>query len=126
MVNSRFLGVFWFVFLGFFFSTTPGQSVSVCGCVRTGLGLCLCWGFALCFLLSSALFTLPFLFLSSFLPAEKTKDILSLDSSPPLLAVPDPFIPLPLSDTPGNQNRVGGGRQSLGLCFVLLIFWFSL
>ncbi|XP_034974100.1 AP2-associated protein kinase 1 isoform X9 [Zootoca vivipara] len=31
--------------------------------------------------------------------AEKTKDI--LDSSPPLLAVPDPFIPLPLSDTPG-------------------------
>ncbi|NWZ42883.1 AAK1 kinase, partial [Brachypodius atriceps] len=33
-------------------------------------------------------------------PAEKTKDILSLDSSPPLLAVPDPFIPLPLSDTP--------------------------
>ncbi|XP_015276632.1 PREDICTED: AP2-associated protein kinase 1 [Gekko japonicus] len=31
-------------------------------------------------------------------PAEKTKDI--LDSSPPLLAVPDPFIPLPLSDTP--------------------------
>ncbi|KAM4883493.1 AP2-associated protein kinase 1 isoform 3-T3 [Sylvia borin] len=33
-------------------------------------------------------------------PAEKTKDILSLDSSPPLLTVPDPFIPLPLSDTP--------------------------
>ncbi|XP_050795813.1 AP2-associated protein kinase 1 isoform X5 [Gopherus flavomarginatus] len=32
--------------------------------------------------------------------AEKTKDILSLDTSPPLLAVPDPFIPLPLSDTP--------------------------
>ncbi|NXQ37392.1 AAK1 kinase, partial [Alaudala cheleensis] len=32
-------------------------------------------------------------------PAEKTKDILSLDSSP-LLTVPDPFIPLPLSDTP--------------------------
>ncbi|XP_051668015.1 AP2-associated protein kinase 1 isoform X8 [Manacus candei] len=32
--------------------------------------------------------------------AEKTKDILSLDSSPPLLTVPDPFIPLPLSDTP--------------------------
>ncbi|XP_062995436.1 AP2-associated protein kinase 1 isoform X1 [Elgaria multicarinata webbii] len=30
--------------------------------------------------------------------AEKTKDI--LDSSPPHLAVPDPFIPLPLSDTP--------------------------
>ncbi|XP_058050258.1 AP2-associated protein kinase 1 isoform X11 [Ahaetulla prasina] len=29
---------------------------------------------------------------------EKTKDI--LDTSPPLLAVPDPFIPLPLSDTP--------------------------
>ncbi|GAB0200351.1 AP2-associated protein kinase 1 [Grus japonensis] len=36
--------------------------------------------------------------------AEKTKDILSLDTSPPLLTVPDPFIPLPLSDTPGNQN----------------------
>ncbi|NWT14244.1 AAK1 kinase, partial [Vireo altiloquus] len=33
-------------------------------------------------------------------PADKTKDILSLDSSPPLLTVPDPFIPLPLSDTP--------------------------
>ncbi|NXD30211.1 AAK1 kinase, partial [Spelaeornis formosus] len=33
-------------------------------------------------------------------PAEKTKDILSLDSSPSLLTVPDPFIPLPLSDTP--------------------------
>nr|XP_009934879.1 PREDICTED: LOW QUALITY PROTEIN: AP2-associated protein kinase 1 [Opisthocomus hoazin] len=32
--------------------------------------------------------------------AEKTKDILSLDTSPPLLTVPDPFIPLPLSDTP--------------------------
>ncbi|NXF73630.1 AAK1 kinase, partial [Sclerurus mexicanus] len=32
--------------------------------------------------------------------AEKTKDILSLDSGPPLLTVPDPFIPLPLSDTP--------------------------
>nr|XP_032642437.1 AP2-associated protein kinase 1 isoform X12 [Chelonoidis abingdonii] len=32
--------------------------------------------------------------------AERTKDILSLDTSPPLLAVPDPFIPLPLSDTP--------------------------
>ncbi|NWS28297.1 AAK1 kinase, partial [Polioptila caerulea] len=31
-------------------------------------------------------------------PAEKTKDI--LDSSPPLLTVPDPFTPLPLSDTP--------------------------
>uniref|UniRef100_A0A8C3KL31 non-specific serine/threonine protein kinase n=1 Tax=Calidris pygmaea TaxID=425635 RepID=A0A8C3KL31_9CHAR len=36
--------------------------------------------------------------------AEKTKDILSLDSSPPLLTVPDPFIPLPLSDTPGLQR----------------------
>ncbi|XP_077787339.1 AP2-associated protein kinase 1 isoform X3 [Podarcis muralis] len=34
--------------------------------------------------------------------AEKTKDI--LDSSPPLLAVPDPFIPLPLSDTPGKAE----------------------
>nr|XP_006119155.1 AP2-associated protein kinase 1 isoform X7 [Pelodiscus sinensis] len=32
--------------------------------------------------------------------AEKTKDILSLDTNPPLLTVPDPFIPLPLSDTP--------------------------
>ncbi|XP_008947640.1 PREDICTED: AP2-associated protein kinase 1, partial [Merops nubicus] len=32
--------------------------------------------------------------------AEKTKDILSLDTSPTLLTVPDPFIPLPLSDTP--------------------------
>ncbi|XP_074838146.1 AP2-associated protein kinase 1 isoform X9 [Carettochelys insculpta] len=38
-------------------------------------------------------------------PAEKTKDILSLDSSPPLLTVPDPFIPLPLSDTPGLQRE---------------------
>ncbi|XP_068277416.1 AP2-associated protein kinase 1 isoform X4 [Nyctibius grandis] len=37
--------------------------------------------------------------------AEKTKDILSLDTSPPLLTVPDPFIPLPLSDTPGNKLR---------------------
>uniref|UniRef100_A0A8C3FC44 BMP-2-inducible protein kinase C-terminal domain-containing protein n=1 Tax=Chrysemys picta bellii TaxID=8478 RepID=A0A8C3FC44_CHRPI len=36
--------------------------------------------------------------------AEKTKDILSLDTSPPLLAVPDPFIPLPLSDTPGKDD----------------------
>ncbi|XP_075592841.1 AP2-associated protein kinase 1 isoform X8 [Balearica regulorum gibbericeps] len=36
--------------------------------------------------------------------AEKTKDILSLDASPPLLTVPDPFIPLPLSDTPGLQR----------------------
>uniref|UniRef100_A0A8C9EH01 AP2 associated kinase 1 n=1 Tax=Pavo cristatus TaxID=9049 RepID=A0A8C9EH01_PAVCR len=32
--------------------------------------------------------------------AEKMKDILGLDASPPLLTVPDPFIPLPLSDTP--------------------------
>eukprot|EP00076_Gallus_gallus_P028941 XP_015152822.1 AP2-associated protein kinase 1 isoform X3 [Gallus gallus] len=36
--------------------------------------------------------------------AEKMKDILSLDASPPLLTVPDPFIPLPLSDTPGLQR----------------------
>ncbi|XP_075379808.1 AP2-associated protein kinase 1 isoform X4 [Mycteria americana] len=36
--------------------------------------------------------------------AEKTKDILSLDTSPPLLTVPDPFIPLPLSDTPGKPD----------------------
>nr|XP_054506487.1 AP2-associated protein kinase 1 isoform X2 [Agelaius phoeniceus] len=40
-------------------------------------------------------------------PAEKTKDILSLDSSPPLLTVPDPFTPLPLSDTPGVQRDPG-------------------
>ncbi|NXI46363.1 AAK1 kinase, partial [Galbula dea] len=32
--------------------------------------------------------------------AEKAKDILSMDTSPSLLTVPDPFIPLPLSDTP--------------------------
>nr|XP_028596995.1 AP2-associated protein kinase 1 isoform X10 [Podarcis muralis] len=38
--------------------------------------------------------------------AEKTKDI--LDSSPPLLAVPDPFIPLPLSDTPEDTNLISG------------------
>ncbi|XP_019401473.1 PREDICTED: AP2-associated protein kinase 1 isoform X4 [Crocodylus porosus] len=37
--------------------------------------------------------------------AEKTKDILSLDTSPPLLTVPDPFISLPLSDTPGLQGE---------------------
>ncbi|XP_051496564.1 AP2-associated protein kinase 1 isoform X1 [Apus apus] len=36
--------------------------------------------------------------------AEKTKDILSMDTSPSLLTVPDPFIPLPLSDTPGLQR----------------------
>ncbi|XP_061449233.1 AP2-associated protein kinase 1 isoform X9 [Rhineura floridana] len=35
--------------------------------------------------------------------AEKAKDI--LDSSSPLLAVPDPFIALPLSDTPGLQGE---------------------
>ncbi|XP_051668008.1 AP2-associated protein kinase 1 isoform X5 [Manacus candei] len=40
--------------------------------------------------------------------AEKTKDILSLDSSPPLLTVPDPFIPLPLSDTPEDTNLISG------------------
>ncbi|PKU32304.1 hypothetical protein llap_17392 [Limosa lapponica baueri] len=45
--------------------------------------------------------------------AEKTKDILSLDSSPPLLTVPDPFIPLPLSDTPGTPETVLGAD---GLC----------
>ncbi|XP_026571000.1 AP2-associated protein kinase 1 isoform X6 [Pseudonaja textilis] len=38
--------------------------------------------------------------------AEKTKDI--LDTSPPLLAVPDPFIPLPLSDTPEDTNLISG------------------
>ncbi|XP_048685146.2 AP2-associated protein kinase 1 isoform X2 [Caretta caretta] len=37
--------------------------------------------------------------------AEKTRDILSLDTSPPLLAMPDPFIPLQLSDTPGLQRE---------------------
>ncbi|KAM6431935.1 AP2-associated protein kinase 1 isoform 7-T8 [Liasis olivaceus] len=37
---------------------------------------------------------------------EKTKDI--LDSSPPLLAVPDPFIPLPLSDAPEDTNLISG------------------
>ncbi|KAM9174966.1 AP2-associated protein kinase 1 isoform 1-T5 [Mergus octosetaceus] len=37
--------------------------------------------------------------------AEKTKDILNLDTSPPLLTVPDPFIPLPLSDTPVAIRR---------------------
>ncbi|KAM4645048.1 AP2-associated protein kinase 1 isoform 4-T5 [Amazona ochrocephala] len=41
-------------------------------------------------------------------PAEKTKDILSLDTSPPLLTVPDPFIPLPLSDTPEDTNLISG------------------
>ncbi|XP_054660354.1 AP2-associated protein kinase 1 isoform X5 [Grus americana] len=40
--------------------------------------------------------------------AEKTKDILSLDTSPPLLTVPDPFIPLPLSDTPEDTNLISG------------------
>ncbi|XP_019338220.1 AP2-associated protein kinase 1 isoform X5 [Alligator mississippiensis] len=38
--------------------------------------------------------------------AEKTKDILSLDTSPPLLTVPDPFVSLPLSDTPGLQGEL--------------------
>ncbi|XP_077162296.1 AP2-associated protein kinase 1 isoform X6 [Paroedura picta] len=45
-------------------------------------------------------------------PAEKTKDI--LDSSPPLLAVPDPFIPLPLSDTPEDTNLISGFDLSEG------------
>ncbi|XP_069657304.1 AP2-associated protein kinase 1 isoform X10 [Haliaeetus albicilla] len=40
--------------------------------------------------------------------AEKTKDVLSLDTSPPLLTVPDPFIPLPLSDTPEDTNLISG------------------
>ncbi|XP_067401922.1 AP2-associated protein kinase 1 isoform X3 [Emydura macquarii macquarii] len=35
-------------------------------------------------------------------------DILSLDTSPPLLTVPDPFIPLPLSDTPEDTNLISG------------------
>ncbi|XP_061449229.1 AP2-associated protein kinase 1 isoform X6 [Rhineura floridana] len=38
--------------------------------------------------------------------AEKAKDI--LDSSSPLLAVPDPFIALPLSDTPEITNLISG------------------
>ncbi|XP_055676209.1 AP2-associated protein kinase 1 isoform X15 [Falco peregrinus] len=49
--------------------------------------------------------------------AEKTKDILSLDTSPPLLTVPDPFIPLPLSDTPGLQRDPAlFPVVALGLC----------
>ncbi|XP_020841041.1 AP2-associated protein kinase 1 isoform X8 [Phascolarctos cinereus] len=32
--------------------------------------------------------------------AEKTKDVLGLDASPPLLNVSDPFIPLPVPDAP--------------------------
>ncbi|XP_074419802.1 AP2-associated protein kinase 1 isoform X4 [Larus michahellis] len=40
--------------------------------------------------------------------AEKTKDILSLDASPPLLTVPDPFTPLALSDTPEDTNLISG------------------
>ncbi|XP_071585216.1 AP2-associated protein kinase 1 isoform X10 [Heliangelus exortis] len=40
--------------------------------------------------------------------AEKTKDILSMDTSPSLLTVPDPFIPLPLSDTPEDTNLISG------------------
>ncbi|XP_019338218.1 AP2-associated protein kinase 1 isoform X3 [Alligator mississippiensis] len=40
--------------------------------------------------------------------AEKTKDILSLDTSPPLLTVPDPFVSLPLSDTPEDTNLISG------------------
>ncbi|XP_037742473.1 AP2-associated protein kinase 1 isoform X24 [Chelonia mydas] len=47
--------------------------------------------------------------------AEKTKDILSLDTSPPLLAMPDPFIPLPLSDTPGGHSRNNGGSSESSL-----------
>ncbi|XP_072491438.1 AP2-associated protein kinase 1 isoform X7 [Notamacropus eugenii] len=39
---------------------------------------------------------------SSFSPgtAEKTKDVLGLDASPPLLNVSDPFIPLPVPEAP--------------------------
>ncbi|XP_029459875.1 AP2-associated protein kinase 1 isoform X3 [Rhinatrema bivittatum] len=36
--------------------------------------------------------------------AEKAKDILSLDSSPPLVTAPDPFLPLPVSSTPGKAE----------------------
>nr|XP_060643578.1 AP2-associated protein kinase 1 isoform X4 [Anolis sagrei ordinatus] len=44
-------------------------------------------------------------------PAEKNKDI--LDSSPPLLAVADPFIPLPLplSETPGKADLAGAAES---------------
>ncbi|KAM7154161.1 AP2-associated protein kinase 1 isoform 6-T6 [Macrochelys suwanniensis] len=63
--------------------------------------------------------------------AEKTKDILSLDTSPPLLAVTDPFIPLPLSDTPGmktgntetNQkinNKVGPNLKQIGITYAVI------
>lgn len=53
------------------------------------------------------------------------KDILSLDASPPLLTVPDPFIPLPLSDTPGNQNWVyGGGVGTTVISFIILTLEF--
>ncbi|KAJ7305285.1 hypothetical protein JRQ81_011202 [Phrynocephalus forsythii] len=59
-------------------------------------------------------------------PGEKTNDI--MDSSPPLLAVPDPFTPLPLSEAPGLQAEPtvyfvvaaepGQGRDAPG-CFLL-------
>ncbi|KAF1633144.1 AP2-associated protein kinase 1, partial [Eudyptes filholi] len=63
--------------------------ISSCACAEILLD-------AFCF----SLFSVSLCLFSSWLPAEKTKDILSLDTSPPLLTVPDPFIPLPLSDTP--------------------------
>ncbi|XP_021230408.1 AP2-associated protein kinase 1 isoform X4 [Numida meleagris] len=55
--------------------------------------------------------------------AEKMKDILSLDTSPPLLTVPDPFIPLPLSDTPGKpdvavESLIPGLEAPLPQCLV--------
>ncbi|XP_029459883.1 AP2-associated protein kinase 1 isoform X10 [Rhinatrema bivittatum] len=40
--------------------------------------------------------------------AEKAKDILSLDSSPPLVTAPDPFLPLPVSSTPEDANLIAG------------------
>ncbi|XP_048784290.1 AP2-associated protein kinase 1 isoform X3 [Lagopus muta] len=55
--------------------------------------------------------------------AEKMKDILSLDASPPLLTVPDPFISLPLSDTPGKpdvavESLIPGLEAPLPQCLV--------
>lgn len=91
-----------------FFSAAHLVRVCLCGAVPV-------LGFALCFLLFSVHSAFSFLFLSSSLPAEKTKDILSLDSSPSLLTVPDPFIPLPLSDTPGNPSWGEKGAESCPL-----------
>lgn len=62
----------------------------------------------------STFLSVSFCLFCLWLIAEKMKDILSLDTSPPLLTVPDPFISLPLSDPPGNQNRVHGGEEGGG------------